>query len=154
MRIEGDDQVDHLISNLGYANSFIKWLRPQCPSLGRSTPIGNVYLQLSTHTGRYYYLCSSLLSFYIVENMNSYNFITVNITLYVYLALINLASMGSGCGSVGTAVASDTRGPGFEYSHWQLLNIYFLLIACRKDENKEKEAGNGPFKKNLQASML
>ena len=25
------------------------------------------------------------------------------------------------------------------------LNIYLLLYVCRKDENKEKEAGNGPF---------
>ena len=25
------------------------------------------------------------------------------------------------------------------------LNIYFLLSVCRKDENKEKEADNGPF---------
>ena len=25
------------------------------------------------------------------------------------------------------------------------LNIYLLLTVCRKDENKEKEAGNGPF---------
>ena len=27
--------------------------------------------------------------------------------------------MGSGCGSVGRAVASDTRGPQFESSHRQ-----------------------------------
>ena len=55
---------------------------------------------------------------------------------------------GSGCGSVGRAVASDTRGPRFEYSHRQLLfNQYFLWTLCRKDENKEKEDGNGPFKK-------
>ena len=55
---------------------------------------------------------------------------------------------GSGCGSVGRAVASDTRGPRFEYSHQQLLfNQYFLWTLCRKDENKEKEDGNGPFKK-------
>ena len=53
--------------------------------------------------------------------------------------------MGSGCGAVGRAVASDTRGPRFESSHWQLLlNIYLLLTVCRKDENKEKEAENGP----------
>ena len=26
-----------------------------------------------------------------------------------------------------------------------LLNIYLLLTVSRKDENKEKEAGNGPF---------
>ena len=28
-------------------------------------------------------------------------------------------SKGSGCGSVGRAVASNTRGPRFESSHWQ-----------------------------------
>ena len=56
---------------------------------------------------------------------------------------------GSGCGAVGRAVAFNTRGPGFESSHRQLLlNIYLLLTVCRKDENKEKEAGNGPFFKN------
>ena len=58
--------------------------------------------------------------------------------------------MGSGCGAVGRAVASDTRGPGFESSHRQLLlNIYLLLTVCRKDENKEKEARNGPFLKKI-----
>ena len=30
--------------------------------------------------------------------------------------------MGSGCGSVGIAVAFDTRGPQFESSKWQNLN--------------------------------
>ena len=57
-----------------------------------------------------------------------------------------MSDCGSGCGAVGRAVASDTRGPGFESSHRQLLlNIYLLLTVCRKDENKGKEAGNGPF---------
>ena len=54
----------------------------------------------------------------------------------------------SGCGAVGKAVASNIKGPGFESSHRQLLlNIFLLLTVCGKDENKEKEAGNGPFKK-------
>ena len=58
--------------------------------------------------------------------------------------------MGSGCDSVGKAVASDSRGAWFKSSHQQkfILNIYCQLYW--KDENKEKEAGNGPFlKKNL-----
>ena len=47
-------------------------------------------------------------------------------------------------GTVDSAVASDTRGPGFESSHRRLLlNNYLLLTVCRKDENKEKEARNG-----------
>ena len=64
--------------------------------------------------------------------------------------------MGSGCRAVGRAVASNTRGPGLESSHWQLLlNIYLMLTVCTKDENKEKEAGNGPFKKqNLKIHKL
>ena len=42
---------------------------------------------------------------------------------------------GQWCGSVGRAVASDTRGPGFESSHQQLfMNMYLLLAVCRKDE--------------------
>ena len=52
----------------------------------------------------------------------------------------------SGGGSVGRAVVSDSIGPQFESSHWQLLlNQYILWSVCRKDENKEKEAGIGPF---------
>ena len=56
--------------------------------------------------------------------------------------------MGSGCGSVGRAVASKTRGLRFESSHWQtFINIEHLYTVnlYLKDENKEKEAGNGPF---------
>ena len=46
---------------------------------------------------------------------------------------------GSCCGSVDSAIASDTRGPRFESSHRQLLfNFSLLLTDCRKDENKEK----------------
>ena len=50
---------------------------------------------------------------------------------------------GSGGGSVGRAVASDTRDPRFESQHRQTLSTNCTL----KDENKEKQAGNGPFKK-------
>ena len=53
---------------------------------------------------------------------------------------------GSGCGSVGRAVASDTRGPRFESSHRQ--NIYIehisisILVFCQlhwKDEKRHRE---------------
>ena len=63
--------------------------------------------------------------------------------------------LGSYCGSVGRVVASNSRGPLFEYSHWQtfIFNIYYQLYS--KDENKEKEAGNGPFfKKRLWKEMI
>ena len=40
------------------------------------------------------------------------------------------AYVGSGCGSVGRAVASDARGPRFESSHWQkFINIEHLYTV-------------------------
>ena len=52
---------------------------------------------------------------------------------------------GNGCGSVGRAVASDTKGPRFESNYRE---IYTLLSATVKYENKEmKEARNGPIRK-------
>ena len=52
---------------------------------------------------------------------------------------------GSGCRSVGGVVTSDTRDLRFEPRHRQSL-IYQIIyqLYLRKDENKEKEAGNGP----------
>ena len=56
--------------------------------------------------------------------------------------------LGSGCGSVVRAVASNTSGLRFESSHWQdLFSVKFQLYW--KDENKIKEGGIGPFKKLL-----
>ena len=54
------------------------------------------------------------------------------------LALMNLlilfdlktVKVGSGCGSIGRAVASDTRGPQFKSSHRQkfILNIVYYEL--------------------------
>ena len=63
--------------------------------------------------------------------------------------------LGSGGGSVGRLVTSNSRGPQFESSHRQkiILNIHCQLYW--KDENKEKEAGNDPFfKKNIVMKRL
>ena len=61
-----------------------------------------------------------------------------------------IPAMGSGCGSVGRAVTSNTRSPQFESSQRQTFtqNIFYCQLYW-KDENKEKEAGKGPFKKIL-----
>ena len=40
--------------------------------------------------------------------------------------------VGSGCGSVGRAVASDTRGPRFESSHRQNLFVTSTVLKRRK----------------------
>ena len=75
----------------------------------------------------------------------------ITYVLETIVIITNNVSLGSGCGAVGRAVASGTRGPGFKSSHPQLLlNIYLLLIVCRKDENKEKRGREWPiFKKKL-----
>ena len=57
---------------------------------------------------------------------------------------------GRSCGSVGRAVASDTTGLQFKSSHWQkfiYIEHLFTVNCILKRQNKEKEAGNGPFKK-------
>ena len=49
--------------------------------------------------------------------------------------------MGSGCGAVGRAVASDTRDLEFDSRHRHcIIQMYYSVIA-------ETEAGNGPCKK-------
>ena len=55
--------------------------------------------------------------------------------------------MGSGCGSVGRAVASDTGGPLFESSHWQTLAKFIspIVYCIEKTKIKKKEAWIGPI---------
>ena len=43
-------------------------------------------------------------------------------SLFRFFWLPAITTFGSGCGSVGRAVASNTRGMQFESSHWQ--NLY------------------------------
>ena len=50
------------------------------------------------------------------------------VVIYDHRAVIRLA-LGNGCGSVGRAVASDTRGPPFESSHRQKF-IQLFSINC------------------------
>ena len=46
--------------------------------------------------------------------------------------------IGSGCGSVGRAVASDIRGPRFHYSHQQnLLNICLLSTVLKRQKYRK-----------------
>ena len=55
--------------------------------------------------------------------------------------------LGSSCGSVVRAVASNTRGPLIESSHRQ--DLIYLLLTVEKTKIKKKVAGKGPilFKK-------
>ena len=57
---------------------------------------------------------------------------------------------GSDCGgSVGRAVAANTRDLLFKSSHWQTFIEHLLTVNCvEKTKIKQKEAGNGQFKKN------
>ena len=69
----------------------------------------------------------------------------------------SLNILASGCASVGRAVTYNTRGPRSESSHRQ--KLYWTFVYCElywKDENKEKETGNGPFlkKNNLERQQF
>ena len=54
--------------------------------------------------------------------------------------------LGSGCGSVGRAVASETRDQRFELSHWQTLYYLNIVDCIEKMKNKEKKQGMAHFK--------
>ena len=58
---------------------------------------------------------------------------------------------GSGCGSVGRAVTSNSRGPQFESSHWQKIILHIYCQLYSNDENKERRVREWPIfdKKNL-----
>ena len=54
---------------------------------------------------------------------------------YIVLKICKRKMCGSDCGSVGGAVASNTRGPWFESSHWQnLLNICLLSTILKRQK--------------------
>ena len=57
--------------------------------------------------------------------------------------------IGCGCGSVGRAVASNTRGLQFKSSHRQNLYCTLLTVNCiEKTKNKEKRGREWPTLKN------
>ena len=52
------------------------------------------------------------------------------------------AALGSGCGSVGRAVAFNTRGPRLEYSHRHNIYIELFIVNCiEKTKIKKKRPG-------------
>ena len=64
---------------------------------------------------------------------------------------VSVTSMlkGSGCGSVGKAVASDNRGPRFKPSHRRSFYWALLIVSCvEKTKIKKKRPGMAHFKKN------
>ena len=61
--------------------------------------------------------------------------------------LNNSSSLGSGCGATGRAVSSVYGDLQFEYCHWQFNLLSTVTKLYRTNENKEKEAENGPIKK-------
>ena len=48
----------------------------------------------------------------------------------------NLFLQGSGCGSLGSAVACETKGPHFKSSHWQVFieDIYLLSTVLKRQK--------------------
>ena len=100
----------------------------KCPSLGADPSIQNVILWLTWQT-----LCCSA---FIRSSPSTTT--TDDQTTYIN----TFWEQGSCCGSVVRAVASNTWGLRIESSHRQTFNSQLY----RKDENKEKEAANGPFK--------
>ena len=53
--------------------------------------------------------------------------------------------MGSGCGSVGRVVASNSRGPQFESSHWQHFILNIIVNCIEKTKIKKQRPGMAHF---------
>ena len=57
-----------------------------------------------------------------------------------------IIKMGSGCGSVGGAVAFDTRGPRFDSSHRQNFIEHLFIVNCiEKTKINKKRPGMAHF---------
>ena len=67
---------------------------------------------------------------------------------------LNFRELGSGCGSVGGAVASNARGPRFEYSHRQtfIYRTCICLLSTISENRKMKKKWPG-MAKYLQKSF-
>ena len=79
----------------------------------------------------------------------------INVTVYLlgpilhFLLNKNIVKQGSGCGSVGRAVLPIPEICGSNPVIGKklfIINICLLSTVYWKDENNEKEAGNGPKK--------
>ena len=84
-------------------------------------------------------------------NKNEIKFGNVSI-LYFYSQIHNYNALcitfhylGSGCGSVGRAVASDTKGPRFESGHRQTFYYLFTINWIEKTKTKDKRGREGPI---------
>ena len=84
--------------------------------------------------------------------------ISVNIIENVFLCWnfnnIIFCGLGGGCGSVGWAVASDSRGPRFESSRHQIFSLNIYCQLCWKDENNRKRGQEWPILKKTIASHV
>ena len=65
-------------------------------------------------------------------------------------------TVGSSWRSIGTVVASNTRGPWFESGLWAIFyrTFIYLLSTVLKRRNKEKEVGNGPLKSKWKVEVV
>ena len=68
----------------------------------------------------------------------SYQSISRSTASSVSIIFVNTVIMKTGCGSVGRAVASDTRVPQFKSSHQRNLIMNTFTLNCWNDKNKEK----------------
>ena len=73
-------------------------------------------------------------------------------SLFRFFWLPAITTFGSGCGSVGRAVASNTRGMQFESSHWQkfiyIEHFVYCQLCIRKTKIKKKRPGMAHFLTN------
>ena len=63
--------------------------------------------------------------------------------------VLKVQPLGRGCGQVVSVLAFYSNNPSLN-----LTDAYIFLFVFEKNENKQKEAGVGPFSKKLQAYLV
>ena len=114
--------------------------------------IGPLSIPASGHTVCSYEKTNRLDNFYandIDDNLGKAN--KIKLTPYIWCTLkvyqANKYFRGSGCGSVGRAVASDTRGPSAKiYLYWTFV---YCQLCIEKTKIKKKRPGMAHLKKSI-----
>ena len=65
--------------------------------------------------------------------------------------LVTMKRLGSGCGSVGRAVASKSRCPQFESRHRQKFKLNIFSVNCFEKTKIKKRGREGPIFINNEA---
>ena len=114
----------------------------------------NTYVRLPDWLGYFdNHACLCLFFFQLFStHFQTQKYLILKLTFKYVVVLTIQATVGSGCGSVGRTVASDTRDPRFESSHRQ--KFVNCQLCIEKTKIKKKRPGMAHLKKTIWATVV